>query len=116
MLRSRSESAMTSEPQPGAFAAVRLAGRSIAFRDGWASVVISAAGAAFAVAVLTGLSLGFQGKIPPPYNRIGGLGATLPRAAILHGRCPARRQPRSRRRPLLLSSLPMRSVMFRGLC
>src|SRR5258705_509094 len=49
---------MTSEPQPGALEAVRLAGRSTSFRDGWAAVEISAAGAALG-AVLTGQSLGF---------------------------------------------------------
>src|SRR5262245_52498453 len=59
MSRSRSESAITSEPQPGVLAGVRLAGRSISLRDGWGSVEISAAGAGLAVAVLTGQSLFF---------------------------------------------------------
>src|SRR5262245_41419659 len=60
--RSRSDSAITSEPQPGVLAGVRFAGRSISFREGWASVEISAAGAALFVAVLTGQSL-FLGTI-----------------------------------------------------
>src|SRR6188474_2271420 len=74
--RSRSDSAMTSEPQPGVLAGVRLAGRSTSLREGWAAVEISAAGAALAVAVLTGQSL-FWGTSRG--HKIGSAGFAQPR-------------------------------------
>src|SRR5215510_479882 len=97
MSRSRSASAITSEPQPGALALVRLAGRSISLRDGCAAVEISAAGAALAVAVLTGQSL-FDGRnnLPgaiksdrrPSRNLAKGRGGRQRRMPGLHGARP----------------------------